>query len=284
MKLSENVEEGRKRKSTELLEVGQKRFNIDETMNNLKKLNNNTKNKDSKNEAESISTIVDRVEKKKQVKRKYTEVGLSLAVRGHISKVHLLDFMVHRDFEWWPGHSVNFITGKNGSGKSSLLQGLVLGLMSGARQVGRYARLGDFVRKGAGKAVVSVSLHNTGELPYQPDRFGDMVVFKRTIHVGGKSGLQLLNSSGRQVNDGRAAVDEAKAILAHMDIELENPLAILQQEHAKELLQVEKPEKLYMFFESATMLTQCREEYKRSASELQQVGCHLLLLTSAISC
>ena len=68
-------------------------------------------------------------------------------VLGHIVKVHLKDFMVHRDFEWKPGHCINFITGKNGSGKSSLLQAIVIGLMSGAKHVGRYSSLGEFVRR-----------------------------------------------------------------------------------------------------------------------------------------
>jgi chromosome segregation ATPase len=61
-------------------------------------------------------------------------------------------------------------------------------------------------------------------------------------------------------------------ILRWLDIQLENPLTILQQDTAKELLQAERPEKMYEFFESATMLSQCREEYKRSAIELSKVG------------
>ena len=85
-----------------------------------------------------------------------------------IVKVHLKDFMVHRNFEWRPGHCINFITGKNGSGKSSLLQAIVLGLMSGTKHVGRYSRLGDFVRKGSQRATIAVTLHNTAQCAVCP--------------------------------------------------------------------------------------------------------------------
>ena len=192
-------------------------------------------------------------------------------VMGHIVKVHLKDFMVHRDFEWRPGHCINFITGKNGSGKSSLLQAIVLGLMSGTKHVGRYSRLGDFVRKGSQKATIAVTLHNTGDEGYRQERYGTSLTFRRTICLKGLSTLELLDWKGSLIVSGRAALQEAANILRALNIQLENPLTILQQDHAKEMLQVEKPEKLYSFFESATMISQCRAEYKRSATELALV-------------
>ena len=99
-------------------------------------------------------TLVGRLKNKmvKNCQKEKEQVGgESGGVLGHIVKVHIKDFMVHRDFDWRPGHCINFITGKNGSGKSSLLQAIVLGLMSGTKHVGRYSRLGDFVRKGSQK-------------------------------------------------------------------------------------------------------------------------------------
>ena len=197
--------------------------------------------------------------------------SVSGGVMGHIVKVHLKDFMVHRNFEWRPGHCINFITGKNGSGKSSLLQAIVLGLMSGTKHVGRYSRLGDFVRKGSQRATIAVTLHNTGEEAYRQERYGISLTFRRTICLQGLSTLELVDWKGSVIVSGRAALQEAANILRALNIQLENPLTILQQDHAKEMLQVEKPEKLYSFFESATMISQCRAEYKRSATELALV-------------
>ena len=84
-------------------------------------------------------------------------------VPGIIKSVHLKDFMVHSDFTWEPCYNVNFVTGTNGSGKSSLLQGIVIGLMSDARHTKRYKRLTEFIRRGAAKAIIKVSIFNTGK-------------------------------------------------------------------------------------------------------------------------
>ena len=222
------------------------------------------------------ATLVERVKNKlaQSFQREDEQVGTgsdSGGVMGHIVKVHLKDFMVHRDFEWRPGHCINFITGKNGSGKSSLLQAIVLGLMSGTKHVGRYSRLGDFVRKGSQRATIAVTLHNTGDEAYRQERYGRSLTFRRTICLKGLSTLELVDWKGSVIVSGRAALQEAANILRALNIQLENPLTILQQDHAKEMLQVEKPEKLYSFFESATMISQCRAEYKRSATELALV-------------
>ena len=222
------------------------------------------------------ATLVERVKNKlaQSFQREDEQVGTgsdSGGVMGHIVKVHLKDFMVHRDFEWRPGHCINFITGKNGSGKSSLLQAIVLGLMSGTKHVGRYSRLGDFVRKGSQRATIAVTLHNTGDEAYRQERYGRSLTFRRTICLKGLSTLELVDWKGSMIVSGRAALQEAANILRALNIQLDNPLTILQQDHAKEMLQVEKPEKLYSFFESATMISQCRAEYKRSATELALV-------------
>ena len=44
-------------------------------------------------------------------------------VLGIIERVSLENFMCHSKFEWRPNSCVNFVTGANGSGKSSILQG-----------------------------------------------------------------------------------------------------------------------------------------------------------------
>ena len=92
---------------------------------------------------------------------------------GIIQKVSLANFMCHGSFEWSPNRNVNFVTGANGSGKSSILQGmciifdmqdcihiklpgLVLGLLADSKHTKRYSKLQDFVRRGANKAEIQV--------------------------------------------------------------------------------------------------------------------------------
>ena len=44
-------------------------------------------------------------------------------IGGIIQKICLRNFMCHSEFDWEPNKNVNFVTGANGSGKSSILQG-----------------------------------------------------------------------------------------------------------------------------------------------------------------
>ena len=48
---------------------------------------------------------------------------------GNICQIYLENFMTHQEFgPWKPNPRVNLITGANGSGKSSILQAIVIGL------------------------------------------------------------------------------------------------------------------------------------------------------------
>ena len=58
---------------------------------------------------------------------------------GNITRIQLKDFMCHAslDFSLEPGKPINIITGRNGAGKSSILQALVIGLGGSAKEADR---------------------------------------------------------------------------------------------------------------------------------------------------
>ena len=95
--------------------------------------------------------------------------------------------------------------------------------------------------------VVQVTLRNEGEEGYKTEFFGDKITFKRTISDKGASAVSIVGESSRAVS-GRAAREEAARIQKAFNISVDNPIVILQQEQAKELLRMESPEKLYNFF------------------------------------
>ena len=61
---------------------------------------------------------------------------------GIIEKVSLEGFMCHDSLEWQPNSRVNFVTGQNGAGKSSVLQGIVLGLLGETKNIKRFNKVG----------------------------------------------------------------------------------------------------------------------------------------------
>ena len=142
------------------------------------------------------------------------------------------------------------MTGLNGSGKSSVLQGLVLGLLADSKHTKRYNKLTDFIQKGHQKAVIQVSLRNEGEDAFKPEIYGKAITFQRTINDNGQSAVFIMDEKMAKVKKStKEAREEGKRILESFRINTDNPIAILQQEEAKELLKVENPGNLYSFFQ-----------------------------------
>ena len=178
--------------------------------------------------------------------------------------------MCHGEFTWTPNKNINFLIGQNGSGKSSILQAIVLGLLAESKHTKRYTKLGDFVQKGKKKAEIKVTLKNEGDDAYRQEVYGSSIVFSRTILDSGQSSVKILNHQNQEVTKNKAAREEGRRILDCFRINTDNPIVILQQEEAKELLRVESPGALYDFFQKATLLKQCLEQYTDANKDLKK--------------
>jgi len=187
---------------------------------------------------------------------------------GIIERVVLENFMCHNTLTWEPNHRVNFVTGQNGSGKSSVLQGLVLGLLGESKHIKRFSKVSEFIKKDASRAVIQVTLRNTGEDSYKEELYGKSVTFQRTINESGTSAYLLKDENMRDVvRKSKEAKDECKRILDKFQIQVDSPIVILQQDEAKEMLKIESPDKLYRFFEKATLIKQCFDQYSAAQVE-----------------
>jgi len=144
--------------------------------------------------------------------------GYVLPKDGAIQRIQLVDFMNHQTLDLTFGPRLNFLTGSNGSGKSSILQAIVLCLGGQAKDTKRKANLQGFVRHNMTKADVSVAdilpryklllqikvtLFNGGSESYRYDVYGDAIVFHRTISTkGGASGHGLFTANGEKKYEG----------------------------------------------------------------------------------
>ena len=187
---------------------------------------------------------------------------------GVIEKVYLENFMCHDSLTWEPHQRINFVTGQNGAGKSSVLQGLVLGLLGETKHIKRFSKVAEFIKKGCVKAVIQVTLSNNGEDSYKPELYGSSITFQRTINEMGSSAYLLKDENMRDVvRKSKDAKDECKRILDKFQIQLDSPIVILHQDEAKEMLKMESPDKLYKFFEKSTLISQCYEQYSAAQVE-----------------
>jgi chromosome segregation ATPase len=178
------------------------------------------------------------------------------AEAGIIQEVYVENFMCHRKLSVKLCRNVNFINGQNGSGKSAILAAIQVCLGAGARRTHRARNLKDLVRKEAGAdcsgAKLRVTLLNKGSDGYMPEVYGDTITVERSISLrsGGFNGYKLLDHNGKEQSRRKADLD---AMLDQLNIQVENPVAVLDQEEAKKFL-TGKAEDKYAFFTKATEL------------------------------
>jgi len=182
---------------------------------------------------------------------------------GVIKKVYVENFMCHRKLTVELCRNVNFIHGQNGSGKSAVLAAIQICLGAGARRTHRARNLKELVRKEAGEhcngAKVRVTLLNKGPDGFQPHVYGDFITVERSISLksGGPNGYKLLDHAGVVRSSSKKDLD---AMLDQLNIQVENPVAVLDQEEAKKFL-TGKSEDKYNFFTKATELERIDRSY-----------------------
>ena len=177
---------------------------------------------------------------------------------GTVKEIYLENFMCHDQLKVEFGPHLNIITGRNGSGKSAILAGLQVCLGASARSTHRGNKIGDLVRNdGGNRAYVSVRLSNLGSDAFEPQTYGTEIVIERSIAKKGASTFKVKNAFGKTVTTQSKVV---KLICEKFNIQVENPVCILDQQSAKSFIQG-KDEAKYQFFLKATELKRLEEEY-----------------------
>jgi chromosome segregation ATPase len=93
--------------------------------------------------------------------------------------------MNHKKYLLQLGPNLNFITGRNGAGKSAFT--IALQVCLGAKSE-RSSRLSGLIREGStGPAKVRVTLSNIGSDAYLPEIYGKSLSIERRIYSSGAS-------------------------------------------------------------------------------------------------
>ncbi|XP_058974560.1 structural maintenance of chromosomes protein 6-like isoform X1 [Musca domestica] len=169
---------------------------------------------------------------------------------GKILLMHLTNFMCHSNLTVEFHSRVNFLVGSNGSGKSAILAALVLGLGGSARTTNRSRSAKAFIKNGETSAKIEIVLANDGAQPYEPDVYGDKIIIVRTISLS--SGSYVIKSESGQVVSKK--VDDLHRILMYHNVQVDNPVFLLNQDSAREFLKELEPSKNYQLFLKATQI------------------------------
>ena len=102
------------------------------------------------------------------------------------------------------------------------------------------------------------------------------ITIQRTINESGTSAYLVKDEEMKDVvRKSKDAKEECLRILQKFQIQVDSPIVILQQDEAKEMLKVESADKLYKFFEKATLIRQCFDQYSAA-----QVGVTIVIASS----
>ncbi|EXJ73278.1 uncharacterized protein A1O5_03038 [Cladophialophora psammophila CBS 110553] len=188
---------------------------------------------------------------------------------GILEAVQLKNFMCHEDMTYELGPLINFICGKNGSGKSAILTAIVLCLGGKASSTNRGARLQDFIKEGTDHASIICRLKNQGENAYMPEVYGKTIQVERHISRNGSSGYKLKSEKGRVVSTRKSDLEE---ICDHMMLQIENPMAVLSQDQARQFIASSSPVEKYRFFMKGVQLEQLDQDYRIIEEQLDNIS------------
>ncbi|NXY84808.1 SMC6 protein, partial [Alcedo cyanopectus] len=184
---------------------------------------------------------------------------LAVGEVGIIESIQLKNFMCHSmlgPFQF--GSNLNFVIGNNGSGKSSVLTALIVGLGGKATATNRGSSLKMFVRDGETSADISITLRNRGRDAFKPEVYGSSIIVNQHINLDGGRSYRLKSKSGTVISSKK---EELLGILDHFNIQVDNPVSVLTQEMSKHFLQSKNEGDKYKFFMKATQLEQMKEDY-----------------------
>jgi len=175
------------------------------------------------------------------------------AENGVILKIVVENFMNHGHMQIDLDPHVNFIVGKNGSGKSAIVAACIAGLGCKAATTGRnLSSYKHFIKHGTDYALVQIHLANGGHDPYCHDEFGDVIVVEHRIEKSGGGTYRLKSADGRV--DRKVTKKVVEELNLHYNIQADNPCSLLTQEAAKKFLHNGNEEDRYRFFLGAANL------------------------------
>ena len=172
---------------------------------------------------------------------------------GTIAVMVVKNFMNHEHLKMELGPGINFIIGKNGSGKSAMCHAAQVALGASARDTERGSTMSGFVRHGQPSAEVRLEIRNAPrEDACEWNRYGDTIVVERTLNAKG-GGKYVLRAADNSIVSRKR--DDLQKILDHYNIQVNNPCSVLGQDDSKKLATGSEEYKYEFYLRAAGLQT-----------------------------
>ena len=139
---------------------------------------------------------------------------------GAILRIKVTDFVTYTEAEFYPGPKLNMVIGPNGTGKSTLVCAICLGLGWGPQPLGRAKDPSEFVKHGCREAHIEIELAKGPKQRQNP-------VVGRTIKRDG-------NKSTFSLNGKSASRQEVLNLARSFAIQIDNLCQFLPQDKVSE--------------------------------------------------
>lgn len=188
---------------------------------------------------------------------------------GIIEKISLTNFMCHDLFELELGPRLNFIIGRNGSGKSAVITGISVGLGARASDTNRGSSIQDLIKDGRSVAKIQLTFKNKGRDSYKPEIYGDHLTIERRLTRKPGASYFIKDENMRTISTKKADIDD---ILLKYNIRVDNPLAFLSQDKAREFLTSTGDSEKYNYFMAGILITDIIKNYEDTSNHLKNVS------------
>lgn len=193
----------------------------------------------------------------------------SPAKAGVIERIELRNFMCHDFFELNLGPQINFIIGRNGAGKSAILTGISVGLGARATDTNRGSSVKDLIKNDKQVSRTLIILTNEGSLAYSPEIYGNRIKIKRKFDRDGKNSYSIEKFDGTTISNKKSTID---SILNHFDIIVDNPMAFLSQDKAREFLHSTLDSQKFDYFMTGSNITDIKNNVENSKQHINSIN------------
>ncbi|KAH8745185.1 SMC5-like protein [Diaporthe sp. PMI_573] len=178
---------------------------------------------------------------------------------GSIVRVKVENFVIYEKAEFLPGPNLNMVIGPNGTGKSSLVCALCLGLGYPASVLGRATSFGEFVKHGKEHATVEV------ELQKRPEDRANYVV---KLVIKREDNTRKFSLNGRE-----ATIKQIQHVTRQLRIQIDNLCQFLPQDRVAEFAGLNSVELLTRTLQAAApeVITEQQNRLKELFDEQKAV-------------
>lgn len=184
---------------------------------------------------------------------------------GFIRKLTLKNFMCHDHFELEFGPQMNFIIGRNGSGKSAVLTGISVGLGAKATDTSRGSSIKSLIKDGKSTARIVVEIDNEGFDSYEREVYGRTIIIERKLTREGANAYAIKSETGALVSTKKKTLDD---ILQKFFIVVNNPLSFLSQDKAREFIASSTEQSRFNHFSEGTNIQSILLNYQEASRNI----------------